>query len=364
MHRYKMSAPMKNVSPTGKLVFERSSFLNEKGKHRKRIFEHPFNSSVHIMLPECSQIPKLVDNLLSDEQAYFTQQVPLDKLLDIDFIEGFIKAGSVQMISQGTSVDADDCVALLPTGKLVLNLCKDTFQQLGLNGQPSKAGKNTGKYVVQIDTLAEKFYLGMKQYERVKWCLTQLSHTDFLVTWKPNDEKVCPSSIQNYFINKGLQCSRLKLSKTVHEFRDINVPIIDSEVYYPNSDQEYCGYEEMFEWLGACAVGIDLYEGDGYVSTYCCPCPSREIKCCVGSQYGGFIHPDTVQQTIDSLRKYMKEKKLPWCSVTVNGFMDTPLSWQNDHGFHRNGDNLYTLLMFKNEDYWLFSAIGGCDICP
>jgi ribonuclease P/MRP protein subunit RPP40 len=63
-------------------------------------------------------------------------------------------------------------------------------------------------------------------------------------------------------------------------------------------------------------------------------------------------------------RKYMKEKNLPWCSVTVHGFMDTPLSWKYDHGFHRNGDNLYTLLMFRNEDYWMFSGVGGSDICP
>ena len=60
----------------------------------------------------------------------------------------------------------------------------------------------------------------------------------------------------------------------------------------------------------------------------------------------------------------MKEKNLPWCSVTVHGFMDTPIAWKYDHGFHRNGDNLYTLLMFKSEDYWLFSGIGGSDICP
>lgn len=32
------------------------------------------------------------------------------------------------------------------TGMLVMNICKDTYQHLGLNGHPSKAGKNTGKF--------------------------------------------------------------------------------------------------------------------------------------------------------------------------------------------------------------------------
>jgi hypothetical protein len=46
----KMSAPMKNASSLGKLVFERSSFLNEKEKHKERIVEHSFNSSVSLIL--------------------------------------------------------------------------------------------------------------------------------------------------------------------------------------------------------------------------------------------------------------------------------------------------------------------------
>lgn len=60
----------------------------------------------------------------------------------------------------------------------------------------------------------------------------------------------------------------------------------------------------------------------------------------------------------------MKTKRLPWCSITVHGFMDSPVAWQHDHGFCSNGDNLYTLLMFENEDYWQYSAIGAYDFCP
>lgn len=44
-----MAAPMKNVSITGKLIFEKSSFLNEQDKHRKCIQEHCLNSSVSVI---------------------------------------------------------------------------------------------------------------------------------------------------------------------------------------------------------------------------------------------------------------------------------------------------------------------------
>ena len=45
-----MSAPMKKLSSVGKLVFERSSFLNEKEKHSKRIAEHSFNCAVSVFV--------------------------------------------------------------------------------------------------------------------------------------------------------------------------------------------------------------------------------------------------------------------------------------------------------------------------
>lgn len=73
-----------------------------------------------------------------------------------------------------------------------------------------------------------------------------------------SDDKVCPSSIQNYFQTQGLQCHRLRISKTLHKFQDLRVPVIDPEIFSPDSNQNSCSYEEMFEWLGACAVGIDL----------------------------------------------------------------------------------------------------------
>lgn len=43
-----MAAPMKNVKNTGKLIFEKTSFLNANEKHEKLITNHPFNYSVSI----------------------------------------------------------------------------------------------------------------------------------------------------------------------------------------------------------------------------------------------------------------------------------------------------------------------------
>ena len=58
----------------------------------------------------------------------------------------------------------------------------------------------------------------------------------------------------------------------------------------------------------------------------------------------------------------MQEKTLPWCSVTVHGFADAPVTQKmREHGFHNNGDNLCTYLIFP-EGTWVFSALGDRDV--
>jgi len=58
----------------------------------------------------------------------------------------------------------------------------------------------------------------------------------------------------------------------------------------------------------------------------------------------------------------MKAEQLPWISVTVHGFTDSPLSWaQHEHGFSDNGDNLYTVVLFPDDHCWLYVATGTRD---
>ncbi|KAL4234405.1 Ribonuclease P protein subunit p40 [Mactra antiquata] len=323
-----------------------------------------FEFQIGVFLPEHDCVPRILGDMMDDQMSYYVEQVPLNLLTETDFIKGFVQAGSLCMISYGTCIDSDDCVAVTPEGMLVMSLCKDTYQRCGLDGHLSKAGKNIEKFVVKVDLKSDKFYPGTKYYDRVQWCLSQMANFDFLVTWIPNDGKVCPSSIQNFFKTKSIQCNRLKVNKTNHEFKNFNIPIIDPAVIETDSEQKSCNYDEVFEWLGACAVGIDDYEGDDYLSTYSCPTPNKQASYCIYTQYEGIIHPSIVKQYINYLRQFMKDKKLPWSSVTVHGFVDSPLSWIYDHGFHNNGDNIYTFLMFPNDEYWLYRAIGGQDICP
>lgn len=46
-------------------------------------------------------------------------------------------SGELTALSVGTCIDTDDCAAIIPSGHLVLNLTKETFQSLGLEGSQS-----------------------------------------------------------------------------------------------------------------------------------------------------------------------------------------------------------------------------------
>ena len=51
-------------------------------------------------------------------------------------------------------------------------------------------------------------------------------------------------------------CNRVKIAKKSRHFKSPlpRVVFTDPE----NKSEENCGYLEMFEWLGACAIGADL----------------------------------------------------------------------------------------------------------
>ena len=60
----------------------------------------------------------------------------------------------------------------------------------------------------------------------------------------------------------------------------------------------------------------------------------------------------------------MEVQSIPWIALTAHGFVDSPISWKStEHGYHFTGDNTYTYVIFPNDDYWLYVAVGAFDQC-
>lgn len=85
---------------------------------------------------------------------------------------------------------------------------------------------------------------------------------------------------------------------------------------------------------------------DDYVNTYKCPSPSVPVGQVQYLQWTGFFTQRQVQETYIALKEYALSRDiLPWVSMHVQGFADSPTSWDlKEHTFFTDGDNSYTII--------------------
>ncbi|XP_077983099.1 uncharacterized protein LOC144437939 [Glandiceps talaboti] len=330
--------------------------------------------TIEILLPGCKHFPtELAESLPSSEVFYHVKNLPISEFITIEFINRFIKKGKFYALSRGPHIDTGNVVAVLPTGILLLSVDKDTYEELGLVGTPSQFNihKKQRKFVIEIDLTATAFHPGKKNYERVSWCLKDRLdlNFDFYLSWDPSDKKG-RESIASFFQN--YKCEEVPLKLTKQRLTDTAVPVINSDnldtTLTDDGSCQQCNAWDFYEWLGAMACQVDCSVGqsDGFVSRYTCPDPQHVVDHAVSHQYVGYVTPNTVEKLLDNLRLYVKSsKKTPWASITVHGFMDSPVSWKNrEHGFYVSGENLYTFVVFPDDKYWLFMNVSSHDLCP
>ncbi|KAF7283445.1 hypothetical protein GWI33_000530 [Rhynchophorus ferrugineus] len=100
--------------------------------------EFYFNHLVSVVIPECLRIPQeLVKSLTDDCEYYKLSNINLSILVNPIFLDNFVRQGSFTALSIGTRIDCDNCVAVTPTGLLILVLNKATYQSFGLEGSVS-----------------------------------------------------------------------------------------------------------------------------------------------------------------------------------------------------------------------------------
>ncbi|XP_033626617.1 ribonuclease P protein subunit p40-like [Asterias rubens] len=376
--------------PQSKRIFESSLFTHKNSRHTACIRDHFFNHAVEIFLPGLASEPDGIKVANPDHQMYYIiKKLPLVEIVNEEFIQTFLKTGSFYGLSIG-HIDTHSVAAILPTGKLILSVSKDLYEELGLEGKPCQFEKprKVTKYNVEINLTAESFCKGKKHYERVQWCLKErLDMTfDILLAWQPNDTTKSLDPLSTFWNNK-YECHQVEQKQHRLIMRDLTIPVIDSSMFTTSpskSSKEHlttngsgqrdedcqirsCEASEVYEWLGAIACECKCSDScDGFVSNYVCPTPSQKVAGALCQRWTGFITPDTILNMLDALRIEIERGFMPWASLTVHGFQDSPVSWSTkEHGFHKFGDNLYTFFIFPNEQrYWLLMNIGGHDICP
>ncbi|XP_061197006.1 ribonuclease P protein subunit p40-like [Saccostrea echinata] len=308
--------------------------------------------SIGVTITHLETFPSNIIEICEDELSYIVYNLPVHELINPDLLGAFQQKGSLCMLSFGTRLEVNDCVAFLPTGHLILHLRKDLYTRLGLEGKPSQYNKYGGeKYVVEIDVGSTVFTPGKKNYEKVRQCLLRVNmQCDFLVTWTPQDENLCASSIHKYFRIKDFNCVHLPVSSKTHKYTDVDIPDLQHQ------DVDNHTQEELYDWLGGVANQISLPsesdEAYNPLSDYSGP---TRLGHCSHFQISGLFSSATVQNLIQEIRKMCKSCNT-WACLTIHGFTDSPTSLgRSEKNPHKLCADSATLVILPSDRCWLFT---------
>nr|XP_028593652.1 ribonuclease P protein subunit p40 [Podarcis muralis]XP_028593653.1 ribonuclease P protein subunit p40 [Podarcis muralis] len=363
-----MFAPLRwlREGPRHVLVCEGSHVRHERSRHATRVRDHAFNCQVSFFIPDCGVVPEALKNTVADiGQYYLVKNLSLYELVTQEFINTFVKKGSCYALTYKTRIDQDNTAALLPTGKLIISVDKDTYEELGLQGRPSLySGKKPMRYIITVDLTDSTFSPDSKKYNRVIWALKEKMplEFDFLMAWHQTGSE--ESSLMSYFSKNQIQALQPKI--TFSTLRNVQCPVLESNKL-EGEPETACSAQELFEWLGAIFTHTDLENtSSSFLSTYSCPQPSTTVEQALLCTITGFILPEKIIHLFEQICSYFEEPKLAhWISLIVHGFADSPVSWkESEHGFLKGGENLYNFVIFRSLDYWLQMAVGAYDDCP
>ncbi|XP_006888793.1 PREDICTED: ribonuclease P protein subunit p40 isoform X3 [Elephantulus edwardii] len=310
--------------PRHLLVCEKSNFNHHKSRHRHLVETHYHNYRVSFLIPECGILSKELKSLVMETGPFYSvKNLPLHEFISPEFLSTFVRKGACYALTYNTNIDEDNTVALLPNGKLVLSLDKDTYEETGLQGHPSQySGRKIMKFSAEESTMMS--YFSSYQIKEHQPCVAQSVLAD-------------------------LQC-----------------PVLHSHTLQ-GQPEVACSSQELFDWLGAVFSHVNLSnESNNFVSTYCCPQPNALVTKAYLCTITGFLLPEKITVLLEQLCHYFDQPKLaPWISLCVQGFADSPVSWkEQEHGFQKGGEHLYNFVIFNNQDYWLQMAVGANDNCP
>ncbi|XP_049738529.1 ribonuclease P protein subunit p40 isoform X2 [Elephas maximus indicus] len=352
--------------PRHLLVCEKSNFGHGKSRHRHLVETHYHNYRVSFLIPECGILSKELKSLVMETGPYyFVKNLPLHELISHEFINTFVKKGACYALTYNTNIDEDNTVALLPNGKLILSLDKDTYEETGLQGHPSQySGRKIMKFIVSIDLMDFSFNPDSKNYKRTSWSFKEKKPLkfDFLLAWHPTGAE--ESTMMSYFSSYQIQEQQPEIALST--LTDLQCPVLQSHALR-GAAEAACSAQELWDWLGAVFSHVNLNnEPNNFLSTYYCPQPSTVVTKAYLCTITGFLLPEKINLLLEQLCHYFDEPKLaPWVSLSVQGFADSPVSWrENEHGFRKGGEHLYNFVIFNNQDYWLQMAVGANDDCP
>ncbi|XP_049822266.1 ribonuclease P protein subunit p40-like [Aethina tumida] len=127
-----------------------------------------YNHLASVVLPDTLRVPQsLTDTLNTDCDYYKISELNAADLVNEDFLTCFVKSGQLTLLSINTRIDCDSCLCITPLGHLILNVDKETYQALGLEGKVSHFhSKVKSRYSIDdtSDNILDTNSLAYKKY--------------------------------------------------------------------------------------------------------------------------------------------------------------------------------------------------------
>ncbi|KAJ2295656.1 hypothetical protein IWW55_005377, partial [Coemansia sp. RSA 2706] len=292
--------------------------------------------------------------------CYYRISLKLSDLIDPGFIANYVKRNTLVALSADRFIDADDVFAIDGRGTLILSVCKDTYETLGLVGRQAKFPlQRDTRYVIEIDLLADCMDPMKKYFQRIKSRFDAVldEPVEFLVGFYDKQ-----SGTPITFDLPG--ASAVELQSERHHLQGISVPRIDNELVgvSKRSDVWVEQAQELFEWIGlaaSCSQAIASNACDSQISTYSVPQPNSLADIEVHT-FSGLISAQAISSVAKELANSPCQNEIYIC---VWGYEDAPVSWKlYEHGFLTSGENMYAQAYVPDQRCCLtFQACGPWD---
>mmetsp|Transcript_18541 Transcript_18541/g.25999 ORF Transcript_18541/g.25999 Transcript_18541/m.25999 type:complete len:376 (+) Transcript_18541:128-1255(+) len=368
---------LKFEPPKSRLVWSVDSFEDAKG-YEKFIQTHWFNQQIEVILGNGEEVSDELN--LPKNISYYEVELQLTDIISPTFIHEFVENSEIYALSIDPLDKSHVSIALLPSGKLILHVSKVVYEELGLEGQPAAM---SGYHKITINLKAPNFKPGEKFYERVKWCVTDRVVDPMVVLLCVTKNNRC---VPLHYSSDTFQILQVHQAEhTQDSLTDIKLPLFPQiqlselpleqlqqttdlhaavssflEQQHDNEEQYTDQAANIHEWIGMVSNrltkylhaenGLFMFEG------------SSESGSCYMHRCRGFVPPHVIQEAVAQVRAMVDSKKIPFGVISMWGFNDSPVSWnENSHGVLIHSENDYSLVILPGGIYWKYIAMGPQD---
>ncbi|KAJ2824916.1 hypothetical protein FBU31_003857, partial [Coemansia sp. 'formosensis'] len=247
-----------------KLFVALSSLSSKKKEHLKCITDHAFNYRCTIIAPPSADIGQLMKSRMD---CYYRATLRLSDLIDPAFIAAFVKNNTLLALSLGRRIDTDDVFAIDGHGMLILSVCKDTYEALGVVGTQAEVPLERGsRFVIKIDLKAACMVPEKKYYRRIKagFDAVLTEGIEFLVGYYDAET----GESLNFDVPGATQCTP---TVEEHSVTGALVPQLSDLLAARGKVAEDWieRAQDVFEWVGLATLGSSLITGTLVDSEVC-----------------------------------------------------------------------------------------------